>query len=79
MQCGRLAVVENGHYKFVGEAPAYMMFSIAELNCNDGYEMNGKDYARVCRPDGSWSGEEIQCVKEDCDFDDGMFHVLLGS
>ena len=54
-RCEALPQLKNGEYHFVGVVPEYLMFSIAEYSCNDGYELVGKDYSVVCMPGGHWS------------------------
>ena len=69
-QCGALQSINNGTFHFVGEVPEYLLHSVAVYTCDEGFEMVGEDYARVCLPGGEWSGSLPECVSRDCDGDD---------
>ena len=70
-RCEMLPELENGDFHFVGMVPEYLLYSVVEYSCNDGFEMVGKDYSRVCMPGGVWSGSVPTCEAIACDFDDG--------
>ncbi|OCU02148.1 hypothetical protein XELAEV_18007909mg [Xenopus laevis] len=64
VSCGWLAPPENG----TKIGTAYLAGSVIQFNCNEGFIMNGTRL-RTCLPDGTWSGDAVQCLegsKESC-------------
>ena len=56
----------NGSFKFVGDIPQYMTYSIAEFACDAGFDMVGEDDVLSCLEDQTWSGEIPTCAVHEC-------------
>ena len=59
IMCPELPAIENGMVSWSGLSPG----GVATYTCDDGFILVG-DPTRICRDDGTWSGEEPTCERK---------------
>ncbi|KAM9330911.1 sushi domain-containing protein 2 [Gastrophryne carolinensis] len=68
VSCGWLEHPKNGKK----EGTTYLVNSNLTFTCNKGYRLQGSS-VRICQEDGTWSGENTQCVTNN------ILGIVLGS